>query len=97
AFHELAANAIRFGAFSTPGGRVDVEWTSATGGDAVVIDWRESGGPEVAKPDRRGFGSQLIEQGLAREMGGEARLNFLPRGLWCQMRLPLSAKLSFAA
>ncbi|EJL34693.1 PAS domain S-box [Caulobacter sp. AP07] len=92
AFHELATNAIKYGALSTPDGRVDVEWTADAG--AITINWRESGGPKVAVPSRRGFGSRLIEQALAREMDGEARLVFLSEGLWCHLRLPLSAKLS---
>jgi PAS domain S-box-containing protein len=92
AFHELATNAIKYGALSTPDGRVDVEWTADAG--TITIDWRESGGPKVAIPSRRGFGSRLIEQALAREMDGEARLVFLSEGLWCHLRLPLSAKLS---
>ncbi|KRA66350.1 PAS domain S-box protein [Caulobacter sp. Root655] len=94
AFHELATNAIKYGALSTPGGRVDVEWTADADAGTITIDWRESGGPKVATPSRRGFGSRLIEQALAREMDGEARLIFRPEGLWCHLRLPLSAKLS---
>jgi two-component sensor histidine kinase len=94
AFHELATNAIKYGALSTPDGRVDVDWTADADAGTIVIDWRESGGPEVSTPSRRGFGSRLIEEALAREMGGEAKLIFLPEGLWCHLRLPLSAKLS---
>jgi PAS domain S-box-containing protein len=96
-FHELATNATRYGALSSCGGRVDVEWATEPGGDAIVIDWRESNGPAVALPERRGFGSRLIEQGLTREMKGEAQLTFLPAGLWCRMRLLLTTKLSLAA
>ena len=93
AFHELATNAVKYGALSTPDGRVDVDWTVDADAGTVIIDWRESGGPEVAIPSRRGFGSRLIEQALAREMGGEARLSFQPEGLWCRFRLPFSTKL----
>ena len=94
AFHELATNAIKYGALSTPDGRIDVDWTADVDAGAITIDWRETGGPVVATPSRRGFGSRLIEQALAREMDGEARLIFQPEGLWCHLRLPLSAKLS---
>ncbi len=59
----------------------------------VEIDWREIGGPEVERPSRRGFGSRLIEQGVARELGGAVVLGFEPEGLHCRMRLPASAKL----
>jgi PAS domain S-box-containing protein len=96
-FHELATNATKYGALSTPNGCVDVAWAAHADGDAVVIDWRETGGPAVDAPRRRGFGSRLIELGLTREMGGEARLDFLPQGLWCHICLPLSAQLGLAA
>jgi two-component sensor histidine kinase len=96
-FHELATNASKYGALSTPEGRVDVAWSSPPEAEAVIIDWRESGGPRVEPPTRRGFGSRLIERGLTREMGGEARMDFLPQGLHCHIRLPVSAKLGLAA
>jgi PAS domain S-box-containing protein len=97
AFHELATNATKYGALSTPAGRIDVTWTTDAAAQTITIDWRESGGPDVSVPRHRGFGSRLIETGLSREMDGEVRLVFLPQGLWCHMRLPLSAKLSLAA
>jgi two-component sensor histidine kinase len=96
AFHELATNATKYGALSRPGGRIDVDWGMDEPG-AIVINWRETGGPPVTVPSRRGFGSRLIEQGLTRELGGEAHITFLPDGLWCRLRLPLSSKLSLAA
>jgi len=94
AFHELATNATKYGALSTPAGRIDIAWRTE-GGD-VAIDWRETGGPSVAQPTRRGFGSRLIERGLARELGGEARFAFEPAGLVCHIRAPISAKLRLA-
>jgi PAS domain S-box-containing protein len=99
AFHELATNAVKYGALSTPDGRVDVVWAVDLEADRPLLhlDWRESGGPTVAAPTRRGFGSRLIERGLARELDGECRLVFGPDGLSCHLRLPLSAKLSVAA
>jgi PAS domain S-box-containing protein len=96
-FHELATNATKYGALSAPNGCVDVAWAAHADGGAVTMDWRESGGPAVDAPRRRGFGSRLIELGLTREMGGEAKLNFLPQGLWCHICLPLSAQLGLAA
>jgi len=96
-FHELATNAAKYGALSIPEGRIDVTWATASGRDAIVIDWRESRGPPVAEPGRRGFGSRLIERGLTREMGGEAQMDFLPAGLHCHIVLPMSAKLGLAA
>ena len=96
-FHELATNATKYGALSTPDGRVDVAWSKASQGDAIVMDWCEADGPPVIEPSRRGFGSRLIERGLTREMGGEARMDFLPAGLRCHIVLPVSAKLGLAA
>jgi two-component sensor histidine kinase len=92
AFHELATNAMKYGALSAPGGHVDIGWKKA--GEGVAIDWRERGGPPVAEPTRRGFGSRLIERGLARELGSEARFDFHPEGLRCHIRIPSSAKLN---
>ena len=99
AFHELATNAAKYGSLSVEDGRVDVEWRAVGGAQPVAIEiyWRESGGPSVAAPERRGFGSRLIEQGLSRELSGETELLFDGRGLTCRMRFPLSAKLGLAA
>ena len=73
-------------------------WSLAADPEPVVtIEWREIGGPPVTPPARRGFGSRLIEQALAREFDGEVALTFAPRGVRCRMRLPLSAKMRAAA
>lgn len=93
ALHELATNAARFGALSRPGGHVTVEW-SIDQGAALDLSWRESGGPEVFSPSRRGFGSRLIERGAARELGGHVRLDFNPGGVACAFHLPLSQKIT---
>jgi two-component sensor histidine kinase len=58
----------------------------------VNVLWRESGGPPVKTPKRRGFGSMLIERVLAHEMDGPAQLAFLPGGVECRFRLPFSTK-----
>jgi two-component sensor histidine kinase len=80
-------------------GRVDVAWASddPVAPSFVEIDWRERGGPPVTAPTYRGFGSRLVEEGLARELRGHVELRFAPDGLRCHMRLPLSAKLRLAA
>jgi two-component sensor histidine kinase len=95
AFHELATNAVKYGSLSNATGRVTVAWTIDDRSSPTVVDieWLESGGPAVAMPTRRGFGSRLIERGLAHELGGECRLSFQPRGLECHFRVPFSAKL----
>ena len=73
ALHELITNAVKYGALSVPAGRVDLRWsvTPDEGGDRLVLDWLESGGPAVAKPTRRGFGSLLLERVLSPELNGE--------------------------
>ncbi len=99
AFHELATNAAKYGSLSVGGGRVNVAWTIDRGSDPndIIIDWRETGGPIVTASSRRGFGSRLLEQGLAREFDGDVQLTFAAEGVWCRMRLPLSNKLREAA
>jgi two-component sensor histidine kinase len=82
ALHELATNAVKYGALSAPAGRVVVEWRLDGGSDDELhLSWRESGGPAVVPPPNRGFGSQLIERNLAEALGGSARLEFAPEGL----------------
>ena len=99
AFHELATNAGKYGSLSVVAGRVSVAWSVDSLSDPTVveIDWRETGGPPVSQPSRRGFGSRLVETGLAREFDGRVELTFAPEGLWCHMHLPLSRKMQLAA
>ncbi|WP_052341142.1 PAS domain S-box protein [Salinarimonas rosea] len=91
AIHELATNAAKYGALSVPVGRVDVTWRLDDGpvGRRLVLDWQEAGGPTVAPPQRRGFGSTLIEALVARSLGGAVRLDFRAEGLQCRIELPL--------
>ena len=96
AFHELATNAAKYGALSAPGGRVEIRWQPVRpegGGGRVLlqVEWQEEGGPAVAEPQQRGFGSKLIEGSVAAELGGSARLSFAPEGLRCEMYIPLDA------
>lgn len=87
ALHELGANAVKYGALSTPEGQVRIEWTGADG--RLRLQWRESGGPPVSTPDRRGFGTRMIERGLAAELGGTAHIAFEPAGVVCTVDAPL--------
>ena len=89
ALHELATNAAKYGALSIERGRVAVSW--ATSGDILRLEWKEQDGPSVRQPAARGFGSRLIERGLAADLGGEARLPFEPDGLRCTISATLSA------
>ncbi|MBS0362857.1 MAG: PAS domain-containing protein [Proteobacteria bacterium] len=92
-FHELATNAAKYGALSSPDGCVEVDWRlrKRRGGADLEIDWEERDGPAVATPTRHGFGSRLIERSLQGQLGGEASLTYAPAGLRCRIRLPLRA------
>lgn len=92
AFHELATNAAKYGALSVAGGQVKVGWAVAEGGKTLTLSWRESDGPPVAAPSRRGFGSRMIERGLAHELDGEVALEFDPAGVRCTVLIPLSPR-----
>lgn len=82
ALHELSTNAVKYGALSAPTGKVVVEWRLVEGDPPELrLTWRESGGPLVVTPRKRGFGSQLIERNLAQALGGTAKLQFAPDGL----------------
>lgn len=93
AFHELATNALKYGAWSTKGGKVSIAWNIREEGEGtrLRLEWRETGGPAVSPPARRGFGSRLIERGIAAEMGGQAELRFDAAGLVCVIDAPLVA------
>ena len=90
-FHELATNAAKYGALSDGQGRVDLAWERA--GDRLRLRWQESGGPPVRPPARRGFGSRLIERGIAAELNGRVALGFDSAGLVCDMDMPAAAGL----
>ncbi|WP_068074544.1 sensor histidine kinase [Novosphingobium lentum] len=84
--HELATNAIKYGALSQPGGTVQVRWAGGQAdNDDLAFEWREQGGPPVVEPGRRGFGSRLIERVMAADFQGKAALEFAPGGV--QFRL----------
>lgn len=92
ALHELATNAAKYGALSTPAGRVELAWTkqAAADGSTLHLAWVERDGPTVKPPSRQGFGHRVIAAS-ARQLGGEVRLSFPPDGVECHMILPRSA------
>ena len=92
AFHELATNATKYGALSVPRGRVGLSWSSGPEG-LVQIVWRETGGPPVTPPAAKGFGSRLLGQGLAAEIGRPAVLDYDVAGLVCTLTAPLAEQL----
>lgn len=80
ALHELATNALKFGALSTEQGRVDLKWTETRSG-GFRLTWTESGGPTVRPPERPGFGSTLLAQVTGRELIGESHIEYRPSGV----------------
>jgi len=92
AIHELATNAIKYGALSQPSGRVSVSWRIDDGADPrqLVFDWQERGGPPVAAPQRKGFGSELLERTMAFELKGRTTLTYNASGLHCVITIPLN-------
>jgi PAS domain S-box-containing protein len=88
ALHELATNAAKYGALSTPEGRVAITW-EASPLDGLALRWTETGGPAVAgTPARTGFGSSVIRSTVERQLGGTTRFEWLPGGLVCVLTLP---------
>lgn len=90
AFHELATNASKYGALSTPIGHLHIHWV-VTGIEArkLILHWQETDGPTVVPPTRLGFGSELISTSL-RGHGGTAELTYPPEGVSCALTLPLA-------
>jgi PAS domain S-box-containing protein len=91
ALHELATNAVKYGAFSNEAGTIAVDWTvnSGSADDRLVIIWREKDGPPVAPPSQKGFGSKVIERGLSHELGGTVTLAYPPDGVVCTIDVPV--------
>lgn len=89
AIHELATNAVKHGALSCPEGQVTIRWERDAAAARLSLRWSESGGPPVTTPVRRGFGTRMIERGLAAELGGTVTIAFQPQGLICTVDAPL--------
>lgn len=96
AIHELCTNALKYGALKTSAGSIGISWSSLSeGGDTrLVFRWEERGGPPVSPPRRTGFGSRLIQKGLARELNGSAHIAYEPTGVICTIDVPLDVPLS---
>ena len=90
--HELVTNAAKYGALSTPLGRVCVRW-SRRGGEPspawLKIEWQETGGPPVVPPAHDGYGTSVIRDLIPYELGGTVELDFAPEGVRCQIAFPL--------
>jgi PAS domain S-box-containing protein len=90
AFHELATNAVKYGAFSSAAGSIALAWTiePTPDGDRLILRWQEKDGPSITAPTRKGFGSRVLERGLPHELGGSAQLDYQAEGLICTINIP---------
>jgi PAS domain S-box-containing protein len=86
ALHELATNAGKYGSLSTDGGRVDVSW--GIDGDTLTMSWTERAGPPVSVPQRRGFGTIVMETMAERSVDGKVDLDYAPSGLTWRLACP---------
>jgi PAS domain S-box-containing protein len=91
-FNELATNAVKYGAFSNEAGSilVDCAIEQLPGGAPLIIHWQEKDGPPVAPPSHKGFGSRVIERGVAHELEGTVRLDYRADGMICTMTIPVA-------
>ena len=89
--YELATNAMKHGALSCDGGRVDIEWSVSEEADAPTfsLGWRESGGPPAAKPKRTGFGSVVTRRLSASMFDAKVEANYAPEGFAWRLNCPL--------
>ena len=101
--HELVTNAAKYGALSSPNGRVSVHWDrhshSDSHGDAssdaaarLTIEWRELGGPAIVAPTQSGYGTNLIRELIPHELGGKVDLVFAAEGACCRIEIPLQER-----
>lgn len=87
ALHELATNAVKYGALSTPQGSVDIRWTLRD--DRLLIEWHERGGPPVTQPHHHGFGTDLVNGVTRHQLRGDVQFQFDPAGVSCSINVPL--------
>ncbi|MEJ8309093.1 sensor histidine kinase [Agrobacterium larrymoorei] len=92
AFHELATNAFKYGALSNDTGVVSLTWKLNEAAERPTLDltWKETGGPEVFQPSRRGFGSRMIDKALSSYLGGTSRIDFNSDGLVFSLSAPVA-------
>ena len=93
--HELVTNAAKYGALSTAAGTLSLTW-SITSAQQILFDWRELGGPVPAQDRHRGFGSDLIEKVISRELRSDIKLEFPPSGAHCTFAVPIRSVTAFA-
>jgi two-component sensor histidine kinase len=97
--HELATNAAKYGALSTPNGRVLVRWHSPSNGGASAklrLEWREDGGPPVTAPVQSGYGTSVIRDLIPYELGGTVELEFRLDGVRCRIEIAVECDVGLA-
>jgi PAS domain S-box-containing protein len=96
ALHELATNALKYGALAQPAGKLEVTWVlnTKTPGNEIALQWRESGVsmPALGPPKRKGYGSELIERALPYQLRAQTKLQFGAEGVECAIVVPVSAE-----
>jgi CheY-like chemotaxis protein len=85
--HELVTNSMKYGSLSSPKGNVELSWHRNKERDLVIV-WRESGGPPVRPPNRRGFGTTIIERSIPYDLGGRAEANYDTAGFNAKFLIP---------
>jgi PAS domain S-box-containing protein len=86
--HEMATNAAKYGALSTPSGSLDVAWTIEEGD--LVLTWIEKGMPIPKKPPVDGLGTRIVKQSIEAQLGGRVKIEWRTEGLRCTLRVPLA-------
>jgi len=86
ALHELATNAAKYGALSTPAGRLSLHWW--IGKEALELEWTETGGPPTAPPTLQGFGLTIVRSSIESQFRGSVTYDWRPEGLRCRLALP---------
>src|SRR6202047_2729662 len=94
--NELCTNTTKFGALSVPAGRVDIAWTLDPRAQRLHLKWTERNGPAVRVPERRSFGTRLIET-LGKQLRGDVRLTYEPDGFVYALDVPLASLTSIAS
>src|ERR1700686_1235904 len=94
--NELCTNTTKFGALSVPAGRVDITWTVDPMTQRLHLTWLERNGPEVRAPDRRSFGTRLVET-LGKQLKGDVHLGYEPTGFVYALDVPLLSLMAIAA
>lgn len=85
--HELVTNSNKYGALSVEGGKVTLGWHRNVKGD-LILEWRETGGPPVEPPTRKGFGTTIIDRSVPYDLGGAAKIDYDPHGVHATFRIP---------